>query len=342
MNKEYNLRFEPLCSALGLGELTAIPEIINGGLLHRMFSVQTGSGHYAVKALNPQIMERPTARDNYIQAEKFVHLASRHVPAQPAKIINGAFMQELGGQYYLIFDWIDGSSLKGADLDTAHCAKMGVILADIHNTDCTLLMDSCATAGDLAETDWMFYLEKGKGVYAEWLNLMEDYLERLTEWSQRAKRSFHLLSSEMVWSHRDLEPKNVMWAEGNPVVIDWESAGAINPKHDLLETAIYWSIDEDGQVNRHKFMAFIQGYLQRNGNVQADWRAVLELGYLSKLDWLEYSLKRSLWIECTDQAEQEMGTEHVTGTIQALNQYAERVAEIEGWMMECGGEREAN
>jgi hypothetical protein len=36
---------------------------------------------------------------------------------------------------------------------------------------------------------------------------------------------------------------------------------------------------------------------------------ILTNGYLGKLDWLEYSLKRSLWIECTDENEQQSGTE---------------------------------
>ncbi|MNJ01381.1 hypothetical protein D3C73_1609960 [compost metagenome] len=59
---------------------------------------------------------------------------------------------------------------------------------------------------------------------------------------------------------------------------------------------------------------------------------VLEQGFLSKLDWLEYSLKRSLWIECADENEQTMGTIQVTGTINALKQYEEKVSELENWL----------
>ena len=55
-------------------------------------------------------------------------------------------------------------------------------------------------------------------------------------------------------------------------------------------------------------------------------------GFLGKLDWLEYSLKRSLWIDCKEQ-EQKAGTDQVTGTIAAIRRYAEMITEIEGWLI---------
>ncbi len=53
---QYNLQFEKLCDMLELGEIVGVPKAISGGLLHRMYSVETTQGKYAVKALNPQIM----------------------------------------------------------------------------------------------------------------------------------------------------------------------------------------------------------------------------------------------------------------------------------------------
>ena len=35
---------------------------------------------------------------------------------------------------------------------------------------------------------------------------------------------------------------------------------------------------------------------------------------------------------CTDEAEQQMGTEHVTGRINALRQYADTIAELKNWL----------
>jgi hypothetical protein len=52
------------------------------------------------------------------------------------------------------------------------------------------------------------------------------------------------------------------------------------------------------------------------------------------LGWLEYNLKRSVWLECTDEQEQQMGTDQVTATINALARYADRISEIKQWLVD--------
>jgi Ser/Thr protein kinase RdoA (MazF antagonist) len=332
MNHQYNLQFEKLCDTLKLGEIIKTPEIISGGLLHRMFAIETTKGKYAVKALNPQIMARPTALHNYIQSERIVNIAYNSSPVQPAKTIDGKFIQSLDDQFYLVFDWIEGYTLKSDQINIAHCKKIASILAGIHKTDFSQIENNDNYFDNTKESDWNFYLSKGKEINSVWVNLLHKNIEQLFVWSDKAKRSYRMLASEMVIGHRDLEPKNVMWFQENPIIIDWESAGFINPKHDLIETAIYWSVNELGSIDEEKFLAFIDEYQKGIRIIDADWRKILEHGFLSKLDWLEYSLKRSLRIECTDENEQEMGTLQVTGTINALNQYEEMVSELETWL----------
>lgn len=74
-NISYNLKFATLCAKYNLGLLMNEPEPITGGLLHRMYRLQTDKAQYAVKALNPQIMQRDTAMSNYIFSEMVANLA---------------------------------------------------------------------------------------------------------------------------------------------------------------------------------------------------------------------------------------------------------------------------
>lgn len=53
---QYNLQFEKLCDILQLGKIVDRPEIMTGGLLHRMYAIKTTQGKYAIKALNPSII----------------------------------------------------------------------------------------------------------------------------------------------------------------------------------------------------------------------------------------------------------------------------------------------
>jgi len=81
------------------------------------------------------------------------------------------------------------------------------------------------------------------------------------------------------------------------------------------------------------FLAFVGAYKKkRYVKLQENWRLVLLSGFLGKLGWLEYSLKRSLWIECTDAEEQQMGTEQVIETIKGIRCYADMINELEKWL----------
>ncbi|MEI4802953.1 phosphotransferase [Bacillus sp. FJAT-51639] len=329
---QYKSEFKDLCQTSQLGELLNAPESISGGLLHRMYAVETTKGKYAVKLLNPQIMLRPTAMRNYINSEKIANFLSNNIPTLPAKKLNGDVLQKVDNQFYLVFDWIEGESLKPYEINNIHCEKIGTILAAIHKADFSELSITNDGFDNGQPTNWNYYLQKGKENRSEWVKLLLENLDNLSKWNLNAIRASESLSSNMVISHRDLDSKNVMWNQYNPVLIDWESAGYINPMQDLIETAIYWSKNEKGDIDKQRFFSFISGYKKRYGELQADWTVVLANGFSGKLGWLEYNLKRSLWIECTDEEEQQMGTIQATETINEIRHYADTILKLLNWL----------
>ena len=48
--------FHGIAEELSLGALTAPAERVTGGYLHEMYKLETASGKYAVKLLNPVIL----------------------------------------------------------------------------------------------------------------------------------------------------------------------------------------------------------------------------------------------------------------------------------------------
>ena len=326
-----------LCNELELGDLAGPPASLSGGLLHRMYAVQTTTGRYVIKALNPEIMGRPTAMQNFIRSEVIANRAANYVPALPAMQFNGASIQQVGEQFCLVFEWIDGISLKPADINTSHCRTMGSIPSSLHSGDYSNLGIVSDSSAERRLVDWKLYLRRGQQSDAEWVNLLLENIDMLNEWNAEAINSSKLIStdSDMVISHGDLDPKNVLWDLGEPILIDWECAGYRNRKQDLLDTAIYWSENASGEIVQDRLLAFFDGYKgAAQERIQADWRMILACGFTGKLDWLEYNLKRSLWIDCTNQDEQKIGTEQVTGTLFTIKRYAEKVDEIKGWLTE--------
>jgi hypothetical protein len=65
-----------------------------------------------------------------------------------------------------------------------------------------------------------------------------------------------------------------------------------------------------------------------------DWNCVLNSGYAGMLGWLEYSLKRALGIESTDEEEKELGAEQVIGTIKELERYDNQLIILKKWLSE--------
>ncbi|AZN41381.1 phosphotransferase [Paenibacillus albus] len=331
---QYNIQFTKLCQLLQLGELIGIPEAISGGLLHRMYRVETDQGTYAVKALNPQIMMRPTAMSNYMNSERIANLAAAHVPALPAKQYNGTSVQEVENQYYLVFEWIEGRSLRLNEITPVHSEQIGRVVAGIQKVDFSVLGIPNHPSSLAPVTNWSHYLQQGEGSHSLWVNLLGENKDLLHVWNTQANDAAEWLESDKVISHGDLDAKNVMWNQDRPIIIDWEASGYVNPMSNVIETAIYWSETETGVIDKERFAAFMRGYKMKCGPLHANWKVVLAYGFLGKLGWLEYNLKRSLGIECTDEAEQQMGTEQVIATINAIKSYADQIPVLEEWLNE--------
>ncbi|HIW34166.1 MAG TPA: phosphotransferase [Candidatus Paenibacillus intestinavium] len=58
-------------------------------------------------------------------------------------------------------------------------------------------------------------------------NPLLEIIEDLDKWNERANNAAKLLANDCIISHSDLDPKNIMWDNNCPTIIDWEAAGFI-------------------------------------------------------------------------------------------------------------------
>ena len=311
----YNINIPALCDMLGLGKLVSEPAPLSGGLLHKMFDVKTAGGRFAVKALNPNIMERPEAYSNYIFSEETAEKLSERIAVSCAKKIDGKFLNKLDGQYYLVYDFIEGQDVLIHEISPQHAYKIGEVLGEIHNADIYTENSENKTI----DINWHFYCEQGKA--SPWHESFSEVLDTLCLLTEKANGAFQSFSGEKIVCHRDMDTKNVLWQGLSPIIIDWESAGAEYPQKDFIETALYWSQNEDMSVRDDCFTAFAEGYKAKRNLGKIDWETLLYSCMCGKLDWLEYNLKRSLKMECTDEAEQKLGTEQALLTIADIKNF---------------------
>lgn len=325
----YSQQIQVLFQRLNLGRITHSIIPLSGGLLHRMFCVLSEEGKFALKALNPQIMLRPAAINNTKNAEKIAAIAANYIPAVYAKTFCQEMIQSIDGQLYLIYDFVEGSCIQINEIKRIHCELMGNILAELHGLDFSAIEIENALSIDDSVIDWSDYYQKGLASNAVWLPMLKVNLTQLSNWNAKAVHSAAKLSADNIISHRDLDAKNVMWHNNRPIIIDWESAGYINPMCDFVDTALYWAKNAAGRLNEEHLSAFAKAYMKKKPSLQIDCASALDYGFLGKLAWLEYNLKRSLGIESSDKQDQQIGTDQVIKTLVDINQYSQMIPTIE-------------
>ena len=299
-----------------LGLILDKPTRVKGGLLNRMYKVNTTTGLYAIKHLNPEVMKREHAKANHILAEKIANIAkNNNINCIPAKIINGTTLHEIDGNYFLIYDWFDGKAIDEDEITLEHVKKVASLLAKIHNIDFTNLINECNLGNENSEIDWDFYISKiENNKIKELLVKNKDYLTNLDKKSTKARIE---ISNNLVVSHRDLDLPNILWDNNNnPAIIDWESSGVVNPCEEVIETAWDWS---GGQYyfDSKKFKCFLETY-QANGGMLDDLDKAIYSNFKNKSGWLEYNLKRVCRLECLDDEEQKLGEKEVVRVINEI------------------------
>lgn len=328
------IQIEKLMKALSLGEVSELPSAVKGGLLHKMYRVVTSDGVFAVKVLNSEIMKRPEALQNMILSEKAAAIFSETIPVAAALERNGQQVHALDGTFYMVFHWVDGASVFPGKINEKHCETIGEILGKMHQRN--IVCDGMKPEEEAVPLyDWDGFLQTAKEQKARtkaWLPQYEAAVGDIRAWNKEAHGAQEVLARTLVISHRDLDPKNVLWNGTVPIIIDWEAAGYVNPYQELLEVIHYWADDGQGSLRRSFFEAIIKAYEKHMNLSKAEWTEVFAGGYSGMLGWLEYNLKRALGQEASDEEEVRLGEEQVKGTVKELNAYRTKTEQIRSWL----------
>ena len=317
--------FDRICAELNLGALTAPPQRLHGGYTHRMFRLDTTGGCYAVKLLNPEIMQRPGVLDNYRTAEGFEALLEReNLPILPALTIGGRKLHCVDGQYLYVFDYFDGRVLSAEEITPAHCAKIGGVLAGIHRAGENALphpQTEALGAGVLwrERADALLASDDARAE-GELLHAAVPMLERASAAAEDAVRR---LPPMQALCHNDMDPKNVLWRGEDFRIIDLECLGLADPRQELLDLAVAWSGGRE-----EPFKAFVSAYAAQGGTLPTDAASVYD-SRRNYLDWLAYNAQRAL---SDDAEERKTAREQIIWSLEKLRRDVDMRESILRWM----------
>ena len=328
------MNIEKFCKQYKLGEVIKLTKL-TGGLMHKMFKVETTTGVYAIKVLNPEVMSRSEAYDNFVISEKISNLANDNgIPVSSAKIIDGNFIIKLDSSYYMVFDFIEGKTLTDEEITTDHCEKIGEILAQIHSVDYSILNLASEIVAYKRLYDWESYINNPNFNKTPYKDLfLANYL-KYNSILKRANARFNETNTTQTICHRDMDPKNVMWTNDKPIIIAWESASLANPYRELVEYALSWSGFLTNNFDESKFKAVITGYTKTKNIKGIEWFSVICGNLVGRFGWLKYNLERSLGIISDDPEEIKLAEIEVTKTINEINRYLDLIGIMDDIFMD--------
>ncbi|MFF2427213.1 phosphotransferase [Streptomyces mirabilis] len=143
-----------------------------------------------------------------------------------------------GGSYVKLYDWIDGAEADASDPGILDWC--GRTMALLH------------TAGqDASETPDSWYERSPQDV--EWKALHKQVRQAGLPWAEALGRFIDTSAAELahwvtpadpgdlVTSHLDLQPQNVLVGRDGPVLLDWDNAGVTSAEHEFARAVYVWS-----------------------------------------------------------------------------------------------------
>lgn len=327
---------QELCARLELGAPTGEAQAVPGGLLHRMWCLPTTSGDYAVKELDPEFTNHVDVRAHFENTERIAALmAQSGVPAIASLNATTNPVLEIGVSVFLVYPWIEGKTLALGPVDAATAHAIGAALGRIHTVDTsTAEWPQVESAVETFRDDeWVLLARRGAAESLPWAATLREIQSSLVIWNSRYRRTVAGLFKTQVISHRDLDQKNVLWPdERSPLIVDWESAGPINPTVELADVALNWSGLTVGEPDPSIFRAVLAGYRGAGGTLHDEPRDALYALLARWLAWLEFNIHRSLGEAAWTTTERDLGTREAVDALAVIQRLASGVDLYASWL----------
>lgn len=311
-----------LVKHLSLGSLVEPPLELKGGALHRTWRVATASGDYAIKCLNPYVTAKENFKINYEISEKIAYeLSKSQVPAVTALSFHGERIIEYNNEFFIVYPFINGRIVDDQELTVNHAHCVGLLYSMIHCARIKPVGTETSHLDVFTSEHWKRLISQSKNA-----NLTK-LLPNILNWNDLYQSTICQLLKESVVTHRDMHGQNILWSGSDPNIIDWESAGLMNPMLEIIGYGLEWSgIILEQKVNINFFESLIKSYIKNQG---VKWTTTVKQGFIGWLGhcvlaWTEFNLRRMLGEITSDQQEINKGSEVINNKMIPCLKYISR------------------
>ena len=319
-----------LCKRYNLG--TPVGEItrVYGGLLHLMWHLNTDNGSYAIKQLSSVVdLMNDVVIQNYelseIVASKF---AVQEVPAVCAlKNDNGKYLSVIDKVGFLVYPWIEATAIPESQISEQHALQIAVILAKMHIMRLEVPNMPESKIDVFTSPELIALINTSIKYNCSFAQSLQKASSALITINDACIDLISALKKDVIVSHGDLDPKNVLWDNsGKPVLIDWESARKLNPTYEIINACLDWS-GITKEFNKELFCEMLKAYTQAGGIIDTVMTNAAFYGVLGNwVNWMVYNIKRAG--NAKDLEQKTIGTEQVNLVLPTILRLKELMPEL--------------
>lgn len=295
---------ERLCSLFELGNPRGKATRVAGGFHHFMWRLETQRGCFAIKQLGNDMDVGDAATVAQINATEITacEFSQHGVPSLYSLHRGRQHLQLLDGNGYLVYPWTDARACHRNRIQEHHATIVAGTLAHMHSSDIEVPELQAVPSFPVTAERVVELVGLARQRNVRYSDILEQRLDDILRIVAHHAPALERLASHQVISHGDLDHKNVLWGEdGDPVLIDWESARHLNPTYELLLEALDWG-GITANFDARPFTTILQAYVDAGGVIdEALIPAASDAIQGAWVSWLLYNVGRAIGIEDTHQ-----------------------------------------
>jgi len=206
---------EDVCAAFGLSARGATLE----SRTHVTWRLTAGGDRFLVKRVPAEWASEIAAAMAFERTAIATGIPAPH-PVEPPEPAVGCAAQLQDGTLVRVSEWVDGRPLAPGD-DLADW--LGATVARLHTLR-PLAAAEPLVYGIHPPERWSEWLAEGNRQARPWAGVMANRLADLTEATDWVAGAF-ARAGDYVFTHRDLEPWNILITPTGPAIVDWDGAG---------------------------------------------------------------------------------------------------------------------
>lgn len=229
---------------------------------------------------------------------------------------DGAYVSRLpdsmGGSYVKVYDWVDGSEADPADPETL--GWCGRTLALLHRAG----EGTKETPGDWYERcpgqgEWAEVCEGARRAGVPWADALERFVVvRAVELARHVTPS---RGRDVVISHLDMRPQNVLVGHTGPALLDWDNAGPVSAERELARAVHVWAGGNDFCADSARRL--VRGYVGAGGRAVIKGVESFSMLFATDLNYVRVQAECAIDPNVTA-AQREFASEQVVGTLGRL------------------------